>query len=174
MVKQRRRALGPTEDGAIGEPARGSGDLARRRQRRLALCAWAITLSLFEAAVVGTLVARASVPEPVVPPTAAVAAPPARPLAARARPQPPLPALAGEAAADPDLRLLVTPDLVEVAPAVAGPPPAPEPLAAPAAVLGPRSIPTGEIGLPALVPIHELLRCPKISLGPLRLPLPCR
>jgi len=170
VVKQRRGALGPTEDGAIGDPAQGSGDPARRRQRRLALCAWAITLSLFEAAVVGTLVARASVPEPVVPPAAAVAAPPARPPAARPRPQPPLPALAGEAAADPDLRVLVTPDLVEVAPAVVASGPQP----APAAALGPRSIPTSGIGLPALVPIHEVLRCPAISIGPLRLPLPCR
>ena len=170
MVKQRHRALGPTEDGAIGDPAPGSGDLARRRQRRLALCAWAITLSLFEAAVVGTLVARASAPEPVVPPAAAVAAPAARPPAARSRPQPPLPALAGEAAADPDLRLLVTPDLVEVAPAAVASAPQP----GPTAVLGPRSISTSGIGLPALVPIDEVLRCPAFSIGPLRLPVPCR
>lgn len=169
MVKQRRRASGSTEG-----PPRVDDGSERRRQRRLAVCAWAIGLSLFEAAVVGILVARASVPEPVLPPAAAPMGPSPRPPAARPRPQPALPALAGEVAADPKLRMLITPDLVEVSPGVAGPLLAAGPLGAPAAVLRPRTLPAGQIGLPALVPIHEVLRCPRISIGPLRLPLPCR
>jgi hypothetical protein len=179
----------------VGAPRRSMAEKSSRlaasvtsRRRPVAAVLAVVTAGSFGAAT--TQLAASS--EAVAPPPA-VAAPvlraPREPPPVALRPQAVIPPLADEVVADPSLAHVVTRDLAEVAaPAPTLPPPAPPPTPAVAAQPAPAFIgePPPAVAQPALdldleLPLPVLLpldvevgrNCTRISIGPLRLALPC-
>ena len=176
------------------EPGDAVGDVrqARQRARKVAALLAAVSLALFELAVMRVAAGRSALPAPELPPAIALPAQPAPKVGTSAmRRQPFLPPLSAEAATHPGHGPLFTPDLAELTPVTAATIPAASSLAAalppgglrvppPERPVGPEPPPAEarplRFDLPTRAPLRLELdgSCPLVALGPFRLALGCR